>query len=244
MGQNRPADYALPLAQGWDSHAQEWIAWTRTRLDSYESHRKAFLPLVPSPGHLTVDVGCGEGRVSRDLQTLGHRVVGIDRSFAMSHSAAAHPVEPVPAIVADAAELPLATGTADCAVAFMSLHDIDNMTAAVKEIARVLTVGGHLVIAIVHPINSAGHFPGDKDDQTRPFVIDESYTRPKHYVTTRARDGLTMTYHGEHRPLQTYTEALTDAGFVINRLLEPTSTDTRDKWHRIPLFLHIRASLQ
>jgi hypothetical protein len=53
-----------------------------------------------------------------------------------------------------------------------------------------------------------------------------------------------MTYHGEHRPLQSYTEALTDAGFVINRLREPTTADPRDKWHRIPLFLHIVASLQ
>jgi hypothetical protein len=118
------------------------------------------------------------------------------------------------------------------------------MRAAVKEIARILTVGGHLVMAIVHPINSAGHFSGDRDDATRPFVIDEAYTQSKHYVSTRASEGLTMTYHGEHRPLQAYTEALSDAGFVINRLREQTSADTRDKWHRIPLFLHIVASLQ
>ncbi|TDD70635.1 class I SAM-dependent methyltransferase [Jiangella aurantiaca] len=162
----------------------------------------------------------------------------------MSRSAAADPVDPVPAIVADATELPLATGAADCAVAFLSLQDIDNMPAAVKEIARILTIGGHLVMAIVHPINSAGHFVGDKDDATRPFVIDESYTHSKHYVTMRSRKGLTMTYHGEHRPLQAYTEALSDAGLVINRLREQTSADTADKWHRIPLFLHIVASLQ
>jgi len=243
MGQNQPTD-ALPLAKGWDSHAEEWIAWTRTGIDSYESHREFFLPLIPKPRHLTVDVGCGEGRVSRELQALGHRVLAVDRSPAMSRAAAAHPVQPVPAIVADATELPLATGTADCAVAFMSLHDIDHMPAALREIARILTVGGHLVMAIVHPINSAGHFPGDNDDATRPFVIDESYTQPKHYTTTRARQGRTMTYHGVHRPLQAYTEALADAGFVINQLREPTSTDTRDKWHRIPLFLHILASLQ
>jgi RimJ/RimL family protein N-acetyltransferase/SAM-dependent methyltransferase len=237
-------DPTVSLADGWNSHAHEWIAWSRSGLDSYQSHREVFMPLIPSPGHLTVDIGCGEGRVSRDLQAMGHRVLAIDRSPAMGRAAAAHPVEPVPAIVADATELPLAIGTADCAVAFMSLHDIDDMPAAIREIARVLTIGGHLVMAIVHPINSAGHFPGDKDNSSRPFVIDESYTQPKRYVTTRAREGLTMTYHGEHRPLQAYTEALTDAGFVINRLREPTSADTRDKWHRIPLFLHILASLQ
>jgi ubiquinone/menaquinone biosynthesis C-methylase UbiE len=238
----QPIDQSISLAEGWDSNAEEWIAWTRTGLDSYESHRKVFLPLIPRPGWLTVDVACGEGRVSRELQGLGHRVLAIDRSPAMSRAAAAHPKEPVPALVADATKLPLATGVADCAVAFMCLQDIDNMPAAVKEIARILTSGGHLVLAIVHPINSAGHFPGDRDDATRPFVIDESYTQPKRYVTERVREGLTMTYHGEHRPLQAYTDALTDAGFVINRLREPTSADTQDKWHRIPLFLHILAS--
>jgi hypothetical protein len=125
----------------------------------------------------------------------------------------------------------------------MCLQDIDDMPAAIKEIGRILSVGGHLVLAIVHPINSAGHFSGDKDDATRPFVIDESYTQPKRYVTARARENLTMTYHGEHRPLQAYTDALTGAGFVIDQLREPTSTDPQDKWHRIPLFLHILASL-
>jgi ubiquinone/menaquinone biosynthesis C-methylase UbiE len=234
----------LPLAEGWDSNAHDWITWTRTGLDSYASHREIFLPLVPDPGRLTVDVGCGEGRVSRELQALGHRVLAIDRSFAMTRSAGKHPDQPVPAIVADAAELPVATGAADCAVAFMCLQDIDNMPGAIQEIARILAVGGRLVMAIVHPINTAGHFPGDKDDPTRPFVIDDSYTRPQRYVTTRVREGQTMTYHGEHRPLQAYTEALSAAGLVINQLREPTSTDPQDKWHRIPLFLHIIASKQ
>ncbi len=38
-----------------------------------------------------------------------------------------------PSHVADATRLPLATGSADCAVAFMSLHDIDHMPAAVYD---------------------------------------------------------------------------------------------------------------
>ena len=42
----------------------------------------------------------------------------------------------------DAAQLPLATGSADCVIAFMSLHDVDDMEAAVDEIARILEPGG------------------------------------------------------------------------------------------------------
>jgi SAM-dependent methyltransferase len=235
----------LPLGEGWQQHADEWITWARTGLDSYDTfHRDAFLPLIPPPGRLTVDVGCGEGRVSRDLRALGHRVLAIDLSLAMTRAAATHPEQPVPAVVADATRLPLASGAADCVVAFMSLHDIDHMPAAIREIARILAVGGRLVIAIVHPINSAGRFTGDKADPGRPFVIEGAYLQPERYVDTVVSDGLTVTFHGEHRPLQEYAEALADAGLVIERLREPTNPDPAKPWHRVPLFLNIVAALQ
>lgn len=229
------------LADGWDAHAGAWIEWTRRGLDSYNAHKLAFLPLIPPPGRLTVDVGAGEGRVSRELHALGHRVLAIDRSWTMSQSAAAHPEEPVPAVVADAVNLPVADAAADCAVAFMSLHDIDNVVPAIAEISRILAVGGKLVMAIVHPLNSAGSFDRDAADSNPPYIIRDAYTEARHYITTRTRDGLSMTYHGIHRPLQVYTEALADAGLVIERLREHTADDPGDKWHRIPLFLHIVA---
>jgi SAM-dependent methyltransferase len=237
----------IPLGEGWDRHAQEWIAWSRTPgLDTYDKfHRDQFLPLVPPPGRLTVDVGCGEGRVSRDLRATGHRVLAVDLSLTMSRAAAAHPTDPVPAVVADATSLPLHAGAADCAVAFMSLHDIDDMPAAAAECARILTVGGHLVVAIVHPINSAGQFVGVKGDPDRPFVISGSYLHSMRYVDSFIRDdGLTMTFHGEHRPLQAYTEALTEAGFVIERLREVTDPNPERAWQRVPLFIHIVAARQ
>ncbi len=88
-------DPMLPLGEAWDLHAREWIAWSRTPgLDSYERfHRDAFLPLVPRPGRLTVDVGCGEGRVSRDLRALGHHVLAVDLSLATTRAAATHPAD-------------------------------------------------------------------------------------------------------------------------------------------------------
>ncbi|NIK59611.1 class I SAM-dependent methyltransferase [Kribbella shirazensis] len=228
------------LAEGWDANAGAWIEWSRRGLDSYSTHKLAFLPLIPSPGRLTVDVGAGEGRVSRELQARGHRVLAIDRSPTMTRSAATYPGQPVPAVVADAVHLPLPDAAADCAVAFMCLHDIDDVVPAIAEIGRILAPGGKLVLAIVHPLNSAGDF--DRDAPQLPYVIRDAYTQPRHYATTRTRDGLSMTYHGIHRPLHTYTEALADAGLVIERLREHSSDDPDDKWYRIPLFMHIVAS--
>lgn len=54
-------DQGRALGESWDAHPDEWIAWARAPgLDSYWTfHRDAFLPLIPAPGRLTVDVGCG-----------------------------------------------------------------------------------------------------------------------------------------------------------------------------------------
>src|SRR5437868_9016433 len=56
--------------------------WTRSPgHDSYwRFHRDSFFELLPEPGGLTLDVGCVEGRLDRDLVARGHQVVVIDGS--------------------------------------------------------------------------------------------------------------------------------------------------------------------
>jgi SAM-dependent methyltransferase len=228
------------LRDAWDVHAQDWISWAREPgHDSYwRFHRDAFLPLVPAPGRLTLDIGCGEGRVGRDLEQRGHRVMGLDASPMMTRAAVTHPDARAPCVVADAAVLPLPHGVADCAVAFMSLQDVDAMEAAVAEVARVLVSGGRLVMAITHPVNTAGHFVPGFDDT---FLFEGSWFERRRTADTCERDGLTMTFHSEHRPLHTYTDALAEAGFLTERIREVGDTNVHSKWNRLPLFLHLRA---
>ena len=77
------------LRAAWVDHAAEWISWARAPdHDSYTKfHKDLFLPLVPPPGRRTLDLGCGEGRLSNDLAQLGHTVIGIDRSPMMVEAA-------------------------------------------------------------------------------------------------------------------------------------------------------------
>lgn len=146
--------------------------------------------------------------------------------------------------MADATALPLDDASADLAVAFMSLHDIDAMPH-VGEMARILEPGGRLCLAIVHPINSAGHFESPTADA--PFVINGDYLRPFRYANTFDRDGLTMTFHSQHRPLETYFSALGEAGFLVEALRETgiphdaIGSEASRRWQRLPLLLHVRA---
>ena len=234
------------LSEAWERGAAGFIAWARAPLhDSYwRFHRDQFLEIVPSPGRLTLDIGCGEGRLSRDLKELGHTVIGFDSSPTMVANARQADAS-IEAHVADAAKLPLADAVADLAIAFMSLQDMSDMPGAIREAARVLEPGGRLCLAIVHPLNSAGAFAGEQADS--PFVIPGSYLEPFRYTDELERDGLAVTFASEHRPLEAYFEALAAAGFVVERLREHAVPDgaigreRQRRWQRLPLFLHMRA---
>ena len=138
----------------------------------------AFRDLLPAPGRATLDVACGEGRLARQLESLGHRVTGIDASPAMVQFAGGH-ASAGPVVLADAAGLPFRDGAFDLAVAYMCLHDIDDMPHAVAEIARVLGRSGRLCAAIPHPISTAASFQGR--DAGAPFVISGSYMQTAHF---------------------------------------------------------------
>jgi hypothetical protein len=62
------------------------------------------------------------------------------------------------------------------------------------------------------------------------------------------RDGIRLTFHSEHRPLETYTRALEASGLLIEAVREVKPPDLQarldpaaQRWQRVPLFLHLRA---
>src|SRR5258708_4133391 len=78
--------------EAWEEHAASWIEWAR-RPDHdgfWEGTWPELAALLPPSRGLVVDVGCGEGRAGRELQRLGYRVVGVERSRALADAAHQH----------------------------------------------------------------------------------------------------------------------------------------------------------
>lgn len=237
----------VTMRQGWESEAANWAHFART--PGFDSSHEDFnwpalRELLPAPGRRTLDLGCGEGRLSRLLRPLGHAIVGVDASPSMVRLAAAHQ-DASRVVLGDGSKLPFADEAFDLVVAYMCLHDFDEMPRAVAEIARVLEPAGRLCLAIPHPLNSAGSFVGNDADAS--FVISGSYLAPAPTRDKVERDGIRLTFHSEHRPLEAYTRAIQSAGLLIEALTEVGPGDeviernpAGRRWQRIPMFMHMR----
>jgi SAM-dependent methyltransferase len=222
------------------------VRWARTPgHDSYWHYGPAFFDaIVPAPAGLTLEVGCGEGRVARDLVSRGHRVVAVDSSPTLIRSAKAADSDGA-YLLADAAALPFADGTFQLAVAYNSLMDVEDLGAVVREAGRVLSAQGHLCVCVTHPFTDVGRFKGGDGDA--PFVIAGSYMAGGEIHERVERDGLEMTFHGRLYPLEDYAIALEAAGFVVESLREPAGAEAKVHSHpswkhgqRMPTFLHLR----
>ena len=231
----------------WEWQAEDWARWARTPgHDSYWLFRDLFFDaIVPTPGRLTLEVGCGEGRVARDLAQRGHTVVALDGSPTLTAMAAA--ADPGGRyVVGDAAALPFGDGCFDTVVAYNSLMDVADMPASVREASRVLEPGGRLCVCVTHPTADAGKFQSKEPDA--PFVIPGAYLGRHRIEDVFERDGLQVTFAGWRYSLEEYARALEDAGLLIDRLREPpapgralTVRPGYERWQRLPNFLHVRA---
>jgi SAM-dependent methyltransferase len=231
------------MRDGWEEQAENWVRWARAPgHDSYwQFHRDEFRKLLPPPAGRALDVGCGEGRLPRDLKSWGYDVSGVDGSETMiRYAREADPFGDYR--VADAASLPFDDQAFELVTAFMSLHDIDDFQGALREIGRVLRPDGRLCAAITHPFQTAGQF--DSRETDAPFVISGSYFDERRVdAKPYLRGGLEMTFHSVHRPLQAYVDALSEVGLKVDRILEvpDVAAPIDDRWRRMPLFLDLRA---
>lgn len=230
------------MAGEWDEETENWLRWARTPgFDAYWYYRDAFFAsLLPAPAGRTLEVGCGEGRVARDLAERGHRVTAIDTAGGLvRHARDADPASSY--LVAAGARIPIRSGCFDLVVAYNALQVVDDMRGTVQECARVLRQGGHLCFCVEHPLTDMGRWVDDSEPAA--FTLRSGYFESARVEDTVERDGLRMTFRGWTHTLEDYAVALHDAGFAIQIIREPTpASDSRyQRWSKLPLFMNVRA---
>ena len=227
----------------WEAEGEHWVRWARTaRHDAYWFYRDAFFEgFLPAAGERTLEVGCGEGRVVRDLEAHGHNVAAVDISFTLLRHATERDRSAVFAL-SDASSLPFRDSSFDLVVAYNSLQVVADMAGTVRESARVLRAGGHLAACVSHPVTDLAEF--ESDDEDARLMLRPNYFANEWVDDTVAREGLTMRFTGWTYTLEDYASALANAGFQLSALREPRPSTDEPRYRRrqrVPMFLLLLA---
>lgn len=218
----------------WDQHALSYQQEYADRLGvshfswGPEGLTEAEAALLgPVKDKTVAELGCGAAQCTRWLTEQGARAVGIDLSLSqLQQSAAFDEKFRTPTVAAHAGRLPLANGSLDLAFsAYGVVQFVSDLHTLFLEIARVLIPGGRWVFSVTHPIRWA--FPDDPGPA--------GLTATRSYFDRRAYaehdDSGEVNYVEHHRTLGDYVSTLTDCGFLLTNLTEPTWPDAdRPTW--------------
>ncbi|MCG5219492.1 class I SAM-dependent methyltransferase [Streptosporangium sp. KLBMP 9127] len=204
----------------------------------YNAHtdRPAMLQLAGDvAGRRVLDVGCGAGHYAAELVSRGAEVVGIDGSATLLNYARAHVNGGAELHLHDLEEpLHFADDESfDGAVCALVIHHVTKRAQLLNEIRRVLRPGGWLLVSTTHPTADWRRFGG-------------SYFAHEWSELPVADGELSIRY--ERVPLETFLGELLDAGFALERLIEPRPAaglqEIDDaayaKLHTAPCFLAVR----
>ncbi|MHB0988490.1 MAG: class I SAM-dependent methyltransferase [Bellilinea sp.] len=221
----------------YDAMADAYNARVDTQPHNALYERPAVLSMLPPLAGLTVlDAGCGSGWYAQQYLDKGaKRVVCADASQKMVAAARVRLGERAQVLVADLSQpLSFATnGEYDLVVAPLVLHYLADWLPTLREFHRVLKPNGLLVFSTHHP--------------TMDFKL---FNLPDYFATTLIEDEWStgkVTYY--HHSLSAICAALAEAGFTIERLLEPQPVQAMQASHpelyerlmHNPWFLVIRA---
>lgn len=213
---------AAAVGEGlWETHASWWIDGFTDGADP--EYEEQILPLAArelAGSQRVLDVGCGDGQVSRLAGRLGAHVVGVDPTWNCVR--VAHERGGAQFASAGAAQLPFAAASFDAVVACLVFEHIRDVDAAIAEVARVLQPGGRFCFFLNHPLLQTPN-SGWIDDQ----FLDppEQYWRIGPYLIedeTIEEVEKDVFIPFIHRPLSRYVNTLAANGLLLERMEEPS----------------------
>lgn len=199
-------------------------------------------------GGRVLDVGCGEGYLSRFLAPLGPRTItALDLSATLIEVARERcDADNVSFRVDDARTLQsVEDASIDVVVSQMAMMDIADHEATFRAVRRVIDPDGLFAFSLLHPcFQSPTRMPDEP-----PFLEDASGDRVAVLAWRYAAEGHFMSggtgvrghVGSYHRMVSTYVNDLIACGFQLDRLEEPV-WDAPGLFSRVPIVLFVVAS--
>jgi 2-polyprenyl-3-methyl-5-hydroxy-6-metoxy-1,4-benzoquinol methylase len=206
----------------WNELAQFWIK----RCCDGEANREGMLDrwmlrAVGQPEHLSViDLGCGEGRFSRMLSRLGaDRVLGIDTCEAFIQEAGRMRRLEVEEYRLDNMEHleTVSDEEFDMAVSYLSLVDVQKLSAAIQETFRILKKGGRFIVCNLAPMATAVNKRIEDPDRSRIAIRVDNYFDESVRIMRFGEHQIS----NYHRTLSHYLNIFLTCGFVLKGFEEP-----------------------
>jgi hypothetical protein len=137
-------------------------------------------------------------------------------------------------------------GQFDGVVCFMALMDIPELMPTLQSVARILRPGGWFIFSILHPC----FHTSESGEVETPEGVTRTIRRyfAEGYWRSDTRTGPPGRVGAYHRTLSTYMNALTEAGFQVERACEPGGVtevanspslagSSRPVWQEVPAVL-------
>lgn len=191
----------------YDAFADDFLDHAEDGFFNAHYDRPACLALMGDVDGLDVlDAACGPGLYAAELVERGARTTGCDSSERMIELFRLR----VPQARAEVHDLArplqwLEDQCMDVVLLALALEYLDDRVAVLRELHRVLRPGGAMVLSVQHPTGDWLRHGGSYFDDR---VVEETWSR-----------GWVVRYWIS--PLERTSEALYQAGFLIERLVEP-----------------------
>jgi ubiquinone/menaquinone biosynthesis C-methylase UbiE len=141
------------VVNDYDGFAEAYSAGNEPSLINGYHTRPAILDLAGDvAGRRILDAGCGSAPLSAALRDRGATMTGFDSSAKMLELARRRLGPGADLHLADlGSPLPFPDGAFDDVIACLVLHYLQDWTAPLAELRRVLRPGGRLIAAVDHP---------------------------------------------------------------------------------------------